>query len=70
VRGADATEGDEADARPWRWGLIVGVGVLVLAILAALFLLSRPLRALAPQERAGIAVRATPYGFFTAPKVW
>jgi serine/threonine protein kinase len=33
---------DEAVARPWRWGLIVWVGVLLLIIVAALAVFSRP----------------------------
>jgi hypothetical protein len=61
------TQKVEAAARPLRWALILGVGVLLLAILAALFLFSRrPARALAPHETAGTAVRgpvSTPYGF-------
>ena len=61
----------EPAARPLPWGLILGVGMLLLAILAALFLLSRrPARALAPHETTGTAVRgpvSTLYGSLTLP---
>jgi serine/threonine protein kinase len=40
----------EAVARPWRWGLIVGLSVLVIVILAALFRASRTAHGLAPRE--------------------
>jgi len=40
----------QAGTRPWRWGLIVGAGVLLLVILAALFRSGRPTRPPAPRE--------------------
>jgi serine/threonine protein kinase len=46
----------EAAGRPWSWGLIVALCVLILAILVALFVLSRPASAYAPQETSGAAV--------------
>jgi hypothetical protein len=46
----------ETAGRPWPWGLIVAAGILLLAILAALFVLSRPASAYAPGESAGAAI--------------
>jgi hypothetical protein len=54
----DPIQPAEAAGRPWRWGVIVAAGLLLLAILAALFLLSQPASASAPHETAGIAVFA------------
>jgi hypothetical protein len=58
VQTGDPIQPAEAAGRPWRWGVIVAVGLLLLAILAALFLLSQPASASAPHETAGIAVFA------------
>jgi hypothetical protein len=41
ARSPEPIQRVEAAARPWRWGLIVGVGVLLLVILAAVFFRSR-----------------------------
>ncbi len=39
---------EHAVTRSWRWGLIIGVGVLLIIILAALFRASRPTRSVVP----------------------
>jgi hypothetical protein len=49
-RGREASRPAAAAARPWRWGLIVGVSLLLIVILAALFRASRTTRGLAPRE--------------------
>jgi hypothetical protein len=53
---ASRTPQAEAAGRPLPWGLIVAVGVLLLAILIALFVLSRPASGYAPPETARAAV--------------
>jgi hypothetical protein len=49
-RGQVPNQPAAAAARPWRWGLIVGVSVLLIVILAALFRASRTAHPLAPRE--------------------